>query len=214
MGTLALEDNIDGFQNIAIGTGALSGTTDGDYNVAMGNGSLGFNQTGVANTGVGFGAGTSNIVGSNNTFLGARSNVSVNNLSSATAIGSNALVTNSNAMVLGSINGINGATANTNVGIGTTNPLTTLDVNGGIRTRYSGTNIQNVNPGLNIIPIPVNPPLPAGWDFTNTLVLVSIVDGTTGTIYQTKLVATNQINIDMNANFGGLTRFNYIIFKL
>jgi hypothetical protein len=79
---------------------------------------------------------------------------------------------------------------------------------------YSGSVITNVNPGLQIIGISVNPPLPAGWDFTNTMVIVSIVDGTTGTIYQTKLVSSSQINLDMNGNFGGLTRFNYIIFKL
>ena len=49
-----------------------------------------------------------------------------NSLNNATAIGANAEVTASNALVLGSINGVNGATANTNVGIGTTSPLATL----------------------------------------------------------------------------------------
>ena len=60
----------------------------------------------------------------------------------------------------------------------------------------------------------VIPGLPAGWDLTNTMVLVSIADGVTGTIYQVKLINPNLIEVDMNANFGGAIRFNYIIFKL
>jgi hypothetical protein len=47
-----------------------------------------------------------------------------------TAIGANALVTNSNSLVLGSINGVNLATADTNVGIGTTAPEQRLHING------------------------------------------------------------------------------------
>jgi hypothetical protein len=39
-------------------------------------------------------------------------------------------VTASNSIVLGSIAGVNGATSNTNVGIGTTAPAATLDVHG------------------------------------------------------------------------------------
>jgi hypothetical protein len=38
-------------------------------------------------------------------------------LTNATAIGANAVVSANNALVLGSINGVNGATASTNVGI-------------------------------------------------------------------------------------------------
>ena len=48
-------------------------------------------------------------------------------------------------MVLGSINGVNGATASTNVGIGTTNPLTTLDVNGDLATRMGTITVTNGN---------------------------------------------------------------------
>jgi hypothetical protein len=49
-------------------------------------------------------------------------------LTNSTAIGSNAQVTTSNSMVLGSINGVNGATSSTNVGIGTTAPSHVLHV--------------------------------------------------------------------------------------
>jgi hypothetical protein len=51
-------------------------------------------------------------------------------LNNATAIGAYADVAESNALVLGSISGVNGATASTRVGIGTTAPLYTLDVHG------------------------------------------------------------------------------------
>src|SRR5262249_31419249 len=60
-----------------------------------------------------------------------------------TAIGSNALVTQSNTLILGSINGVNGATAGTLVGIGTTAPQAQLHVVGDINTS-SGYDIAGV----------------------------------------------------------------------
>jgi hypothetical protein len=74
---------------------------------------------------------SSSFTGSNNTFLGYSANQGTNDtLTNATAIGANAQVTANNALVLGSISGTNGATASTNVGIGTTAPAYTLDVRG------------------------------------------------------------------------------------
>ncbi len=73
---------------------------------------------------------SSSITGSSNTAIGASSAFGTGTLTNATAIGANAEVAVSNAMVLGSINGVNGASANTNVGIGTTSPAYTLDVHG------------------------------------------------------------------------------------
>jgi hypothetical protein len=60
--------------------------------------------------------------------LGSSADVRPGNLTNATAIGAQAQVTASNSLVLGSINGVNGATADTLVGIGTTAPATTLHV--------------------------------------------------------------------------------------
>ena len=54
-----------------------------------------------------------------------------------------AQVDQSNSLVLGSVSGVNGAAANTKVGIGTTTPKTTLDVTGG--------NILVATPGQGVI---------------------------------------------------------------
>jgi trimeric autotransporter adhesin len=230
VGSKSLFGLINGVSNTAFGSRALAYGESGDFNTAIGAGAGSFINANL-NTYVGYFAGSFNTLGSNTavgantmqnnttgtkiTVLGVGANVSNSPaITNATAIGANSFVSQSNSLVLGSIIGISGASASTNVGIGTTAPLTSLDVRGGIRTMYSGTVIRQVEPGLQILPLPISPAVPVGWDFTNTMVIVSIVDGTTGTIYQTKLVASNQINLDMNGNFAGPTRFNYIIFKL
>jgi hypothetical protein len=132
VGALALYSNTTGATNTATGYGALTNNTTGLDNTAVGFVALKINTSGKGNTAIGEGSGitvdTSYLTGSNNTFLGANANLGTGTLSNATAIGANAEVGESNAMVLGSINGVNGATANTNVGIGTTTPGTTLDI--------------------------------------------------------------------------------------
>jgi hypothetical protein len=119
-----------GNQNTASGASAFGSDTSGSHNVAYGYQALGLNKTGSYNTALGFDAGyfvNEVTEGSNNTFVGANTeNLDTSNLNNATAIGANAVVLESNAMVLGSINGVNDATANTNVGIGTTTPAATL----------------------------------------------------------------------------------------
>ncbi len=91
------------------------------------------NTTGSTNTFIGDRAGQTNTTGSDNTALGGYSNLGGTALSNATAIGFRAQVNQSNSLVLGSINGVNGAIASTNVGIGTTTPAQALDVTGYIR---------------------------------------------------------------------------------
>jgi trimeric autotransporter adhesin len=113
-GYWALEQNITGSNNTAIGYEALVNLS-GSNNTALGSGAgeLGNDQT------------------SNNTFVGAYTGTgTINAVNNATAIGANAQVNESNALVLGSISGVNNATASTNVGIGTTTPQATLDVAG------------------------------------------------------------------------------------
>ena len=89
--------------------------------------------TGSFNTFVGSGADFINISpsGNRNTLLGANAKILTGGMFSpdnATAIGANAQVDQANSLVLGSINGVNGATADTKVGIGTTGPTAKLSV--------------------------------------------------------------------------------------
>ena len=100
----------------------------GEYNTAVGFRPLSNNTTGDNNSAIGNLALNSNSIGMLNSAFGAYSDVATGNLTNATAIGSRAQVAASNSMVLGSINGVNGATASTNVGIGTTSPQTRLDI--------------------------------------------------------------------------------------
>ncbi len=70
-----------------------------------------------------------NTTGAGNTSLGYLAGPSLGTLSNATAIGIRSVVSQDNSLVLGAIFGVNGATANTNVGIRTTAPQHTLHVN-------------------------------------------------------------------------------------
>ncbi len=121
-----------GTGNTASGWQALAADTTGGSNVASGYLSLNSNTSGSFNTALGVFAGqtgdASPMTTSNNTFLGAGSEATNGGINNATAIGSNSVVGANNALVLGSIAGLNNATASTRVGIGTTAPAATLDV--------------------------------------------------------------------------------------
>jgi hypothetical protein len=124
-----------GNDNTAVGAGVLQSNMTGSNNTAAGTGALINNTTGSNNTAVGQAAGTNPSAptdpsGSNNTFLGYQAGPSVSTqLNNASALGANALVGTSNALVLGGT----GANA-VNVGIGTTTPQSTLDVQGTVAT--------------------------------------------------------------------------------
>src|SRR5882672_1376830 len=118
--------------NAGLNNFGVSSLGVGISNSFFGSGAGQSNSNGRLNTFVGAGADfttTVNANGERNTLLGAstRTNPIVVN---ATAIGSQAMVTQSNSLVLGSINGVNGATADTNVGIGTTAPQSRLHIVG------------------------------------------------------------------------------------
>ncbi|MTI39096.1 beta strand repeat-containing protein [Fulvivirga lutimaris] len=123
-----------GEQNVIVGKGA-GGVNASNNNVFIGNNAASTNSTGGLNTVVGSGAGTAAAsgtaltTGANNTLIGANSGVGTNSLTNATAIGYNAIVNTSNAMVLGGT----GANA-VNVGIGTTMPGYNLDLTAVIPT--------------------------------------------------------------------------------
>jgi hypothetical protein len=103
---------------------------------------------------------------------------------------------------------------NGRVGVGTADPTVTLDVNGAIKTKYSGTAVFTVATGVTT---PYNisiPPLPSGWELANTVLLVSAADGVPGTIKLAKLASINTIELIYDATQAGLVRFNWILFKM
>jgi len=104
--------------NTASGYQALYSNNSGAYNTASGEGALEYSTTGWFNTALGIFAGP---------------DFTTPNLTNSTAIGAFADVTESNALVLGSIANVNSCAApcaSTNVGIGTTAPGATLEVDG------------------------------------------------------------------------------------
>jgi hypothetical protein len=119
--------------------------SSGSLNSFFGTGSGFSNSTGSSNMFAGHDSGKGNTTGSFNTTVGESSGLGAGNLTNATAIGSKSFVAQSNSLVLGSINGVNGATADTNVGIGTTTPASKLHVNGTIRVTNGGVYITNPN---------------------------------------------------------------------
>ncbi|MFT3794783.1 tail fiber domain-containing protein [Flavobacterium sp.] len=123
LGRSALRESNDGFQNTAVGAFAMD-VAHGDNNTAVGFLAMPTN-TGNDNTALGFLSMPSS-GGTGNTAIG--SYASTGNGTNTTAIGYRALATGNNALVLGSVDGINGATASVNVGIGTTTPLAALEV--------------------------------------------------------------------------------------
>jgi len=131
VGVQALE-YATGANNTAVGINAGYSINSGSLNTALGyyamNNGNASDISGSNNTAIGSNAGS--LCGSDtyNTFLGFESNPSATGFTNATAIGSYSYVGASNSMVLGSINGVNGAGASTNVGIGLTTPSTALEV--------------------------------------------------------------------------------------
>jgi trimeric autotransporter adhesin len=136
--------NTIGYANVFMGQDAGVANTEGYWNSFLGDSAGQENISGYQNTFVGRYAGVSNTAGASNTMLGNSAGLSnsVENgntlvgvssdgapgVNTATAIGYRAKVTQSNSLVLGSINGVNGATADTYVGIGTTAPSRLLEV--------------------------------------------------------------------------------------
>ena len=137
-GVFSLYSNTSGAENTSSGNESLTHNTTGFGNTAYGFWGLHSNDTGYYNTAIGHSAGYTststfaNVSGSSNTFVGAFSGPGTSTqLNNATAIGNSAAVSESNALVLGSIAGINNAASSVNVGIGTTAPTTTFQVAGG-----------------------------------------------------------------------------------
>lgn len=127
-GNNTLQNLSSGANNVGIGYQVMQVLGSGSQNIAIGTNALSSINIGNNNTALGFQAGNVITSGSNNLFLGYNANANLATLTNASAIGYLARVDASNSMVLGSINGINGATASAKVGIGTTTPQSALEV--------------------------------------------------------------------------------------
>lgn len=145
-------NNTTGSYNLYFGNGAGAGNTEGVGNTAIGDGAAYSTVGDSGNTSIGRYAGINNRAGNNNVFIGKGATSPANtDLVNAVAIGAEALVSQSNSMVLGN---------NLNVGIGTSAPQTKLEVvssaanNSGLRltnlTSNSPASVLNTNKFLTV----------------------------------------------------------------
>ncbi len=145
VGNGSLNSNTTAANNTAVGTFALYNVTTGGKNTAIGMQALN-TTSGANNTAIGFDAGTNNTTGFTNLFVGYNANASTGNLTNASAIGPNAIVTQSNSMVFGD--------GSINVGIGTSNPNERLHVeNGNIAITDDNYRIMRIDEGTDLVPL-------------------------------------------------------------
>lgn len=139
IGTWALSSNTAWSNNVAIGWSALNMNDIWDDNVAIGESALMNNVIWHSNTAIGNWAwsainGNSWVIdGFSNTFIGHYATAYTGNIENATAIGANALITDSNTVIIGSISWSNNATETVNVWIWTSSPSERLEVAWNIR---------------------------------------------------------------------------------
>ncbi len=119
----SLTNNTTGSYNSGFGPGSLFANNSGSFNTAYGGEALAANTTGYENTGIGYESGENNATGTSDTFLGYDSGATADGFTNATAVGADALVGESNAVVLGGTGG-----AAVKVGVGTTTPRSLLDL--------------------------------------------------------------------------------------
>ena len=120
IGSEALKENIEGIQNTVIGKGALR-DNESDRNTALGAFALQENVDGSNNLALGVASGFHNVSGSNNVFIGYYAGFNGTESDKL-------YIANSAAKTL-----IYGDFSTDRVGINTTSPQATLDVNGGVK---------------------------------------------------------------------------------
>jgi hypothetical protein len=126
VGSLSLDANTTGDQNVALGTSALGALTAGDKNVAVGNSALAaFNVTDGSETfniAVGYAAGGAVTTGVKNTIVGALAADAMTTGSENTFIGigaaGNGVITGSNNTAVGRSAGLNIASGSNNLLLG------------------------------------------------------------------------------------------------
>jgi len=103
VGNSSMTNNITGGDNTAVGHFSLTSNTGSD-NVAVGFEALSSNTSGSRNTAIGYRTGkvgTANTTGTNNTFVGYGAKTNGSGYTNSTALGSDAEITASNQIVLG-----------------------------------------------------------------------------------------------------------------
>lgn len=99
--------NVGGLNNTAVGGVCLSANSGASNNTAVGAGALQSTTSGGNNTALGYQAGfagTANTTGTNNTYIGHQAQANGSGYSNSTALGSGAVITASNQVVLGTSN--------------------------------------------------------------------------------------------------------------
>lgn len=124
-GRSALRMNTTGYQNVATGHQALYSNTTGRQNTANGASALQSNTTGVGNIGVGYNAGSAITTGNYNVVIGSNTGSSI--------------ATVSNTVLIADGQGNERIRVNSagNIGIGTSDPVRLLQVNGPMRIQAS-----------------------------------------------------------------------------
>lgn len=175
-GRVALGSNLGGGLNAAFGDAALYGNSSGSYNTAIGY-SAGYTGTSGANA---------NTTGSNNTFIGYFSGPgTATQLTNATAIGANALVSASNSLVLGA--------PGVKVGIGTQTPAESLDVVGNLKVSGTISGSMAANS--------INTAAIANGSVTSTKLANNAVTTATlanGAVTSTKIYVDQDFSLNMN----------------
>ena len=153
--------NNTAINNSFFGRSAGFANTSGTRNVFFGVDAGRFNLTGSANSFVGTSAGNNNTTGANNTAVGDLANFGSNNLTFATALGSGAIATNSNTVVLGRTLdtvvapnllqvGVLGAVGSTSLCRNALNQISTCTAGGGIGNFIENSTVQQPTSNFNI----------------------------------------------------------------
>jgi hypothetical protein len=185
IGSLAMLSVTTGASNTAVGAASLFQLQDGTNNTAIGDSALNANQhgganfaggyfslaqaTGSGNTAVGFIADSAVTTGNYNTAIGFQADVGsgLGTTSFSTAIGADAVVTESDAIVIGHSTLVNGITPPPNVGIGTPAPRSTLEISSPVASTFAAPGpILTLSNGSsntpNAVAIDFDPATPAG----------------------------------------------------
>jgi hypothetical protein len=144
----------------ALGYNALQADISGYNDTALGGNALDLNSSGFNNTAIGIGSGSTTTTGNNDTFIGYDSLANSGTVANSTAVGTNSEVSQNASLVLGCVDGVNGCSTTTTIGVDNTAPSFTLDVAGDIHS--VGTVIAGGGATINGLSTPAAPTITQG----------------------------------------------------